>query len=1302
MVYCADLAPAPDEQGVITERWPEVKQLLHQALQLLPEKRTRFVDDACFSDGELRAELRSLLRAETQAHAGILQSSLLLSDPDVRLDTGWRVAAQELVRFDEADSGTARFLVQEELGSGTFGVVYRVLDRQRNSAVALKRLRHFYPSNLLRFKHEFRSLVDLVHPNLVQMYELFGQDRQWFFTMELVPGVDFLRHARPGVVHGDWNRLRDSLHQLAAGVQTLHASERLHRDLKPSNVLVTPEGRVVILDFGLVKEFESQPDGHSSARAGTPAYMAPEQAGGGSVTEAADWYAVGAMLYEAITGQLPFHGSWREVMDQKQRESAPSSNELTPNVPADLEEACRHLLDRNPDQRARGAMILQTLQRQSAKAGGHQQDDFIGRQSELELLRCRYAALSSGKRQVVLLRGPSGMGKSSLLSHFLASLTRDHSDTVILNGRCRESESVPYKALDSIADELARYLRSLTEPVAQSLLPRHPGLLRRLFPVFGELEVLTGLPDRTIAGLDEQEIRRRAFDSLCEMLDRFTERNPLVISIDDLQWGDLDSIAFITRRLMAPDAPPVLLILSFRGDEADRSPALRALRESCEEMSAAHRWTDIHLSGLSEQDSRALLLRTRRAAMSEKMTTAILRESGGNPLLLSELQRFVSAEKVESPSGVLISDMIRWRARTLSSTARQILEALSVAGEPLSKATLYRILEAPDADPSHEICILLHDHLLRLTGSAQDGELETFHDQVRETSLSWLSPLDLRNWHSRLAETLRMEGNADPPRLLRHYRGAGNLPAAYAAALAAAKVSEDTLAFEQAARFYAEALDTGQADELGQASLYRKRAESLAKAGMGCAAAGCYREAARWPAANNPIEMQRLAAEQLMRSGHLDQGLGAFTALLHDAGLQMPETPLQSIFAMLAIRAFIQIRGLRWRADTDVSESARRRLDLLWSGALVLSVVNPIFGTWLQARHMLEALRAGDRRQLALSAGLGAAFEARGGSADYHRGRRLLDFAQRLASELDDPYISALMPAYESVVDYVCGRIGEGLEHSRKAVQMLHELRSAAPWERSTAKLFLVWFQAWGGRIREMSSLVREAVDDARSRGDIYSSVIIRTFAPAHLADLAADNPDRALEELAVAQSQWSRNRSEASHFGATVARTECDLYTGRVAEARGRVLTEWPALMRSLRFRKGQTIRIMLFYMRARTALATWYQHRDDGALPREVERYASLLEGTGSQWAAALGDALRGAVAAANGGKERAILLLGQAEDTLRRHDLLLLAAGVSRRRGDLEGESGRARMLAAEAFMRSENVLRPDRMAYMILPA
>jgi hypothetical protein len=141
---------------------------------------------------------------------------------------------------------------------------------------------------------------------------------------------------------------------------------------------------------------------------------------------------------------------------------------------------------------------------------------------------------------------------------------------------------------------------------------------------------------------------------------------------------------------------------------------------------------------------------------------------------------------------------------------------------------------------------------------------------------------------------------------------------------------------------------------------------------------------------------------------------------------------------------------------------------------------------------------------------------------------------------------------------------------------------------------------------------------------------------------------------------------------------------------------------MRSLRFRKGQTIRVMLFYMRGRTALAMWTRRHEDRTLLREVERYASMLAGTGSPWGAALGNALRAGVEAGSGDVRKAILLLERAEEVLRRHDLLLLAAGVARRRGELEGESGRARVQTADVFMRSENIRRPDRMTYMMLPA
>ncbi|HRC59203.1 MAG TPA: protein kinase, partial [Kofleriaceae bacterium] len=152
------------------------------------------------------------------------------------------------------------------LGAGGAGVVYRAYDHQLRRTVALKVLRHAVGRDLYRFKREFRSLADIVHPNLVALHELYASSDEWFFAMEMVEGVSFIDWVRPSKepLHGprtrqdiisaplDEDRLRKALPQLIDALVALHRVGKLHRDLKPSNVLVTPEGRVVLLDFGLV------------------------------------------------------------------------------------------------------------------------------------------------------------------------------------------------------------------------------------------------------------------------------------------------------------------------------------------------------------------------------------------------------------------------------------------------------------------------------------------------------------------------------------------------------------------------------------------------------------------------------------------------------------------------------------------------------------------------------------------------------------------------------------------------------------------------------------------------------------------------------------------------------------------------------------------------------------------------------------------------------------------------------------------------------------------------------------------
>src|SRR5579872_4626091 len=314
------------------DRWRKIEELYHAALHQTAERRREYLRDICGEDESLRRSVEELLEHE---------STDLILDEQL-----WNSAAE--ARFV---ARSTRFALQQKIGAGSFGAVYRAFDRERNSLVALKTLLQLHPTHLLRFKREFRSLVDLAHPNLVQLYELFGEHEQWFFTMELVDGVDFLTYVRPANILAGWDRLRNAIFQLARGVQALHAASLVHRDLKPSNVLVASDGRVVILDLGLVRVLESS---ESFALAGSPAYMAPEHAFGAPVSPAIDWYAVGVILYNSITGELPFSGTVKETLERKRAASAPECRELNPDSPEELAQACRLLLDRDPAIRSRG------------------------------------------------------------------------------------------------------------------------------------------------------------------------------------------------------------------------------------------------------------------------------------------------------------------------------------------------------------------------------------------------------------------------------------------------------------------------------------------------------------------------------------------------------------------------------------------------------------------------------------------------------------------------------------------------------------------------------------------------------------------------------------------------------------------------------------------------------------------------------------------------------------------------------------------------------------------------------------
>ncbi len=1242
---------------------------------------------------------------------------------------------------DELAPGRLRIV--NELGRGGMGIVYRARDEDLGRDVALKVLQEMRPEDVYWLKHEFRALHGISHPNLVRFYDLTTNEGGAFFTMELLDGEDLLTHARALPGADDGSHLASVLsvfRDLASGIDTLHVAGKIHRDIKPSNVFVTRAGRVVLLDFGLaVPRIPRDAPDTSRSFAGTIQYVAPEQMYG-EATPAADWYSFGATLYEVLTSRVPFEGAFAEVVQAKTSRTPVEVEHHAPWVPADIARLVLELLRIDPAERPSGQAVLRTLNSRLSKVhitassplAASRDSAFLGRARELAELTAAAESLRDGPR-VLHVSGPSGIGKSELVRQLVRGLTKGRL-ALVMSGRCHPQEFVPYKALDEAIDELGTFLSRQRGKPRWTLALDEAFALLRLFPTLARVPELgaalaaaTNAPPANDAKagvtplsdqLDPQELRRRAFLALRRLLAQLAESYSVVLAIDDLQWGDLDSINLLDTVLSPPSAPPILVILSYRSEDIGTSPALQALFEPGRAVAteSAHR---VELGPLPTSEGIALaraLLSGR--SISDAAIEDMVRESKGSPLFVGELARTygdaTGAARPDTDGPLRVKDIIARRVNALSPEARRVLDVVSVAAKPILRPLAIEASGLPAGEVDH-VLMLIDQSLLRGTTIGAAPGVAAYHDQVREAVVAAMSPDRRSDCHLRIARTIESHPAPDPATLAEHYLGAGDRVRAGRYAEEGADRAAQALAFDQAAELYRLAVSLPVAD---RRAARIKLAESLANAGRGAESGETYLVSADEAASEPPeqmiaLELRRKAAEQFLHCGMILRGKEVMSSVLSSLDVTLPMTPGAATRAALWSRLRMILRGTRFQPKTEaeIPKPTLARLDALWGASTGLAMVDHVAADALGVRHLFEALEAGEPSRVVRCMGYEAAFEARlGGPLFSRRALGLMKRARSLAEETRDPYDRAWMDLCESSLRWFFLEWPAVIRASESALCGFRDQCRGKDWEIAVTSIFLLSALSYTGQLRRLAEQTRDAVRAARDRGDDFAANVYRMLP--HLIWLAEDRPEHALNEADDAIKTWAVTGDfHLQHYHHAVATANAHLYAGEPWAAWRRLLTAWPGLTKAS-FLLLPAIGAEMAHVRARAALALltakaptppdlqeWTERR----LRRTIAGDLKTIERTSFPLSEPFAASIRGGLAALAGNRREAELEWARAVVGFAGARMRLYQLAASYRLGEALG-SGRGQDLMASSLdeIARLGAVRPERMVALIAPA
>ena len=1068
--------------------------------------------------------------------------------------------------------GTKRYQVIRPLGSGGTGNVYLVHDRRRGHQVALKTLRSDSPYGILRFKNEFRGLSELAHENLINLYEFHHENEQWFFTMEYIEGEEFIEWVRPynlllGEREVDHLRLSSAIEQLVKGVSTLHLTGHLHRDIKPSNVLIDHSGRLTILDYGLATKVENTEDREVRGISGTLEYMAPEQTDGRQATRAADWYSVGVLIYQALTGRLPFEGQPLKIALDKRLSDGPNPRQIAPNIPVLLADLCEDLLKCEPENRLDEAEIMHRLNIENdaslslsiGTTSSAMDAPLVGREKHLSILVGAYMLHRDQGAHLVLLHGASGMGKSSLIDSFLEPI-RERNEALILRGRCFQRESLAFRAFDQIIDGLARYLSRQTPHFVESVLPAGASSLATLFPVMQNVQGFAKRLSRRLPPSDPNEIRSQAFQSVKDLLADLSVATRIIICVDDAHHADLASLALL-RTLLDEAAPKFFMLISYHGDLNENTPFLANLQEDLASQRFSVEYEYVEVGALAHRDSVSLAkqhVQTKDAPI--ELFEQIASEAGGNPFFIKLLSASLDKAILESQgepqldteSVLGLTHLFRQRIHQLPKAARRLLAIVAVSDEmlPLQVACTAASL---GKDGRWATTRLESELLIRNRRLNDVDYCEIYHERIRQAVLSELNGKNIDKLNQELSKALTVHGEALNQSLFDHYLGEQAFDKARDFALEGGRRAASQFAFERAAHLFEQALELhvdsmtfppSENAEAIRGEITMALADALAANGLAAQAARILLDAANKAEGADSVSLRQRAAALFLSSGHFDEGLrAAYSALEHhsieislfgehESAAELPGYELSELVS----------RDVDFRSKA--TSELKIRFELLWVLASRLFQTSPKRAMLFHQKLTHEVWQHTAPKYVARTLALEACFQALNNQATEAQTLALSKRSFDIGNELNDSYSMGIARFSAGIAHFYYGRWGLSSHFLSDAERIFKDECTGAVWETSSAQAYLISALAAQGEFNDLMRRVPTLLARAISQGNRYLAGQLRT-GYSSLVWLCADDPESATRHIDDAITEWNHEGYTILEFMAMLARVHIHLYQG-------------------------------------------------------------------------------------------------------------------------------------------------------------